>query len=244
MRRLRDLGGEDGGFTLVELVVSMGLLTFVMAGFYLMFFAFGNAATNSRPALAEPGLHASGGPPARVRHAKRRSTRPVAVERRPGSDRGQRHGQHRHDRHVPAGRSPDSPCARPTTTTTSPLPSPFRSTFTGTFIANVVWVYNPTTHILARYSTSANCSGALTWQTGQEVTLYNVKNASGTMFTITSAGTQVTISGATADQAAATCASAIIVSIITQPKGQTVPFKISVTLPLPNQLALKGFACS
>ena len=243
MKRDDGMRGADGGFTLVELVVALGLLTFVMAGFYLMFFAFGKAAGNSEQLSQSQSLTRLA---VRQLESDIRGADPLLqwpASGVPGSIAGS--GTANTDMiamYLPV--DPLTPCARPTTTTTSPLPSPFSSTFTGTFTANVVWVYNPTTHILARYSTSANCSGALTWQTGQEVALYNVKNASGTMFTITSAGTQATISGATADQAAATSASAITVSILTQPKGQTLPFKISVTLPLPNQLALKGFACS
>ena len=241
MKTVLGIDDYDSGLTLVEVVIALAMLTLIMAAFYVMFLAFGDSATNSQQLSqsqgstqlvvrqlesdlrsADPLLQwPSTGVPTSITGSGAPNTDMIAL-------------------YLPVDAL--SPCPRPTTTTTSALPSPYTSA--RTFIANVVWVYNPATHILARYSTSATCGGSLTWQTSPEVKLTNVKDAAGTMFTATSAGTQATITGATADQAAPTCASAVAVSVITQSKRQSTPFKIGVTLPLANQSAVKGFACS
>jgi len=234
----------DGGFTLVELTVAMGLLVAVLAGFLLMFFAFGTAGRNTQElsqsqsntraamrqlesdvASADPLLEwPASGVPSPIGTGSVANTDEIAM-------------------YLPV--DPLLPCGAAggtVPTTSSGSLSPYSAA--GTFFADVIWVYSPAAGTLSRY-TYASCGGTAAWQTTPDLTLSGVVNASGTMFTQTSAGTQANLSGTVAaDQAVPSCASALTVTIETKTRSETTAFKVSETIPLPNQPAVKGFACS
>lgn len=234
----------DEGFTLIELLVAMTLLVAVMAAFLLMYLAFGTSGRSTQALSQTQGsthlvirqLESD------IRSADPLLQWPASPSDVPASIGGM--GTANTDKiamYLPVDSLLSCPSGSVPTTTSGSL-TPFEAG--GTFSADVIWVYDATAGTLNRY-VYANCGNGFGWQTTPEMSLSNVVDAPGTMFSAVSAGTQATL-GVTvaANQAAPTCASAMTISISAKASSQTSPFKVAETIPLPNQPAVKGFACS
>lgn len=246
--------------TLVELLVSLALLTIIMGAFFLVYFSFAGSSTNTVNYSQEQGTVRNA---VRILEADLRSSDPLtvvpssftsAVTLPSGTVTSSGTNGTTPTDVIAMYENNDLYAACPTTTTTTTtVPSPFLST---PYSANVVWAYNSTAATLTRYSYVAANSGASSsvcktggWIT-DGVTLSHVVNSHGTMFTISQGGSALTqattpTSTTVTNQAAAACGTSVSVQIVDKntKQGQQFSFVVQTTVPLSNQTALQTQAC-
>jgi hypothetical protein len=236
--------------TLVELLVTMALLTVVTTVVLSLYHAFSSSAFDSRTlSVSEERLHGV----MRILEADVRSADPLLVV--PSS--------FTLDPSPPAvtssgttGTTPTdviamqesqatfSPCTNPPPATAGTVPSPFLPSPTS---ANLIWAYDPTTHSLTRYSYCANDSPPA-WEPG--IDLLDVVDPAGTMFQVhqdvaTYSGTQATTPSSTTvvNQAAPACATSLGIDVTTRSNGQAISYSVELAVSLPNQGAVEVQAC-
>lgn len=237
----------DEGMTLVELLVAMAIMLVIMAAFFALYFGLSGSASNT---VAYSHQQSNVRNVMRVLEADLRSADPLTLVPATftsdpnGSSAVGTSGTTSTDI-VAMYEAKDrySPCSGGSTTTNSNYqsPSPFVAS---AFMANVIWAYDPVAGTLTRYS---DCSGS--WTAGME--LGDVTTAAKTMFTassVYSSQTQITsvptISGTTmVGQVAPLCGTSVRAVIKVSNKGQQIPFRVRVVVPLPNQTAVQSEAC-
>ncbi|HLI44240.1 MAG TPA: hypothetical protein VKU92_07200 [Acidimicrobiales bacterium] len=254
--RLRRLGDE--GLTMVELLVSLLLMSIFLGAFFALYVNFAKSSVNTVNYSEQQGQVRN---VVRVLDADLRSadpltlvpasflsavTLPSATVTSPGANDAT-------PTDVIAMYEVDDrydPCPTSSSTTTT-VPTPYESSH---FAANVVWAYDSSTGTLTRYSfVPANSGSTGICKTGGWIagmSLADVVNANGTMFAISqgsSSLTQATTPTSTTipNQAAPVCGVSVTVTLSLDAKstGQQIPLHVRSTVPLPNEPALLAQAC-
>jgi hypothetical protein len=223
--------------TLVELSVAMVVMTGVLIGFMFMYLMLNRSgqgttqltASQSSTRLVERVLEAD------IRSADPLEYPQLAANITPGQFPGTADTDYVAMFETIDGYSPCQTTPTPPSVPTGPLP------FVTVEEPNVVWSYAASTGILTRWSYVSCGAGSPSWHSGLQ--LRNVIDPAGTMFSLTGVGTQTatTVAG---EVAVPSCADAVSVNMKTTTRSQTTPFKLNVTLPLPNQQSVEDQACS
>ena len=225
----------DGGFTLVELLISLSLILVVMGGFFSLFFALTGAANTVGVSTR---LQENTRNVVRVLEADVRSADPLTLV--PSSFPNDPTGT---SNAGPNGTSPTdviamyevsdrySPCR--TTSTVPAVQSPFQIL---PVAANLVWAFDPVARSLTRYSYCAN-SG---WTAG--MSLPDVVDAGATMFRAAQdtnatplAQQPLPTSTVVANQSTPVCGVSLAVVVSVKPPRQANSFTVRASLPLENQ---------
>lgn len=225
----------DAGMTLVELLVAMSILVVVVTAFTFMYVALNRSGIGTGQLTAS---QSSARVVVRVLEADIRSADPLILPQSVSLGNLPVSGAEDADYVVMFEASdPFSPCK------TTPVPPSVPDGSVPYVVVptpNVAWTYNHSTGILTRWS-YADCGSGAKWHQGMQ--LQNVVTPAGQTFFITGAGAQITamLSGVAA---LPVCATGMRIRVQTTTKAQTTPFKLDVTLPLPNSGSVEAEACS
>lgn len=236
--------------TLVELLVAMVLLAIVMTTFFLAFEAFVGSSTDTIHLSIAQGTARN---TMRILEADLRSANPLLLV--PASFTEDPNGvsssgaSATSPTDVVAMAEDDdlySPCPSGASPGPVNLPAPYLAQPVG---ANVVWAYDPgpgpNADTLTRYSYCP--ADTPIWVAGP--VLRDVVQPSATMFTVSQAtatpSAQVTSPSTTvvANQASPVCGSSVDVQVTVTARGQRTALRLAVTIPLPNQAAMRTTAC-
>lgn len=225
--------------TLVELLVAMSILVVVITGFTFMYISLNRSGIGTTQLTAS---QSSARVVVRVLEADIRSADPLILPQSVSLG------------NLPVSGTPDadyivmfeatdsfSPCK---TTPVPPSVPDGSEPYVVVPTPNLAWVYTPGqaggTGTLTRWS-YVDCGSGAKWQPGMQ--LQNVVTPAGQTFLLTGTGPQITtmLSGVAA---LPVCATGVRIRVQTTTKSQTTPFKLDVTLPLPNSGSVEAEACS
>jgi prepilin-type N-terminal cleavage/methylation domain-containing protein len=235
---MRTRTDRESGMTLIEMIVAMLIMAALLAGFSFMYLAYSRSGEGTTQLTASQGSTRT---VVRVLEADLRSADPLELPGTvslgsltpPGAgDQDYLVMFEPTDAFAPCKTTPVPPAVPSGSLPVVLVPAP-----------NVVWSYSKATGVLTRWS-YVNCGSGAQWRAG--MTLRNIVDAAGTMFLLTGTGSQVPSipTGETGQAAVAVCATGVKIRIQTSTKSQTTPFKLDVTVPLPNETSVEGQACN